>query len=659
MHRGHLRTFCISLLAVAGILHTLSADAQTVSATYAGRFRIDRLLNLGDAATQMAWGPEGRLYIRLLNSGVESYAYDRATGTLSDPKHAVTGFTGIGLAFHLNHMYLSTLDGSIVKLDDQNGNGIWGEPGELNVRIVTHIPAGDHNPDQLLVQGNALYIGIGLRTTNGYSGPGTGSTIDDFGGQGYSYGGQGNTWGDGAYNGTISWIQDLNAVADTEGSANSYPDPALTQRLIQQDDSPYKITATNKLIVHSAGTRNPYGLCFDRFGDLWFTNNFNRTKTNGDGTSGFGYPMDQLGPDFSKDVHDQLFHASAGADYGYASANWRGKMPYLDPTASGYHRVRSTTFDNSFNTGPYVLTDPANPDGLGPSSSSDGCGFFYALGLPSELIDNIFVARFNGAITEASPGTDTLDYRDIVAVDRTTGKIRRIVSGFSRPLSLFWDGGQRLLIGDYGDRSLSALVAVTNTATNIKVTNLSAAAGHAVTLSALMQRSVDGVPLSGKTITFKIDTTIIGKAVTAANGVASLRYNVPLSLGAGNHDIAAIFAGDPDYAADSGTGTLVVYFTTRLTVTNVNAKPGQTVVLQATLRRDPDGAAVQGKQITFKIDTSTVGSAVTAANGVATTNYTVPVNFAIGNHTLTATFAGDADYHSSSQIGKLDVQRPK
>jgi hypothetical protein len=215
------------------------------------------------------------------------------------------------------------------------------------------------------------------------------------------------------------------------------------------------------------------------------------------------------------------------------------------------------------------------------------------------------------------------------------------------------------LIGDYGDRSLSALVAVTNTATNIKVTNLSAAAGHAVTLSALMQRSVDGVPLSGKTITFKIDTTIIGKAVTAANGVASLRYNVPLSLGAGNHDIAAIFAGDPDYAADSGTGTLVVYFTTRLTVTNVNAKPGQTVVLQATLRRDPDGAAVQGKQITFKIDTSTVGSAVTAANGVATTNYTVPVNFAIGNHTLTATFAGDADYHSSSQIGKLDVQRPK
>src|SRR5438093_3287244 len=186
MHPGHLRTFCVSLLAVVGILHSFCADAQTVSATYTGSVRVDRVRNLGDGATQMAWGPEGRLYIRILKSGVDSYAYDKATGTLSDLKHAVTGFPGIGLTFHQNHMYLTTLDGNIVKLNDQNGNGIWGEPGELNVRIVTHIPAGDHNPDQLLVQGNALYVGIGLRTTNGYSGRLTGTTIDDFGGQGYS-----------------------------------------------------------------------------------------------------------------------------------------------------------------------------------------------------------------------------------------------------------------------------------------------------------------------------------------------------------------------------------------------------------------------------------------------------------------------------------------
>jgi hypothetical protein len=245
MHPRHSRTFCVSFLAIMGILHSLRTDAQTVSATYAGRFRVDRLLNINDGPTQMAWGPEGRLYIRLLNTGVDSYAYDRASGTLSDLKHAVTGFPGIGLAFHQNNMYLTTLDGSIVKLNDQNANGIWGEPGELSVRIVTGIPTGDHNPDQLLVKGNALYVGIGLRTINGSSGTLTGGSIDDFGGQGFFYGGQGNTWGDSAYNGTISWIQDLNAVADTEGSANAYADTTLTQYLIQQDDSPYKVTSTN------------------------------------------------------------------------------------------------------------------------------------------------------------------------------------------------------------------------------------------------------------------------------------------------------------------------------------------------------------------------------------------------------------------------------
>jgi len=458
------RTSCAVIIALVCILYAFHADAQTVSPAYSSQFRLDKLLTLNGAPTQMAWGPDGRLYIRFLNQGVDSFIYNNTTGTLNDRKQAVTGFPGIGLAFHQNHMYLTTLDSSIVKLNDQNGNGIWGEPGELSVRIATHIPTGDHNVDQLLVRGNSLYVGIGIRTTNGYSGEYTASSFDDYGGQGYGNGGLGKTWGDSAYNGTISWIQDLTAVADIEGSANAYVDPTLTQFLIQQDDSPFVLSAVNKLVVHSAGTRNPYGMCFDRFGELWFTNNFNRNKTNGDGTVGFGYLFDQLGPDFSMDVHDQLFRASRWADYGYANVNWRAKM-----TALGYHPVRSITFDNLFNPGPYVLTDPANPDGLGPSSSSNGCGFFYADGLPSELVDNVFIARFFGPITEAPPGTHTLDYRDIVAVDTASGKVRRIASGFVRPLSVFWDGAQRLLIGSYADNSLYALVALNNTST-IQVT---------------------------------------------------------------------------------------------------------------------------------------------------------------------------------------------
>jgi uncharacterized protein YfaS (alpha-2-macroglobulin family) len=172
-----------------------------------------------------------------------------------------------------------------------------------------------------------------------------------------------------------------------------------------------------------------------------------------------------------------------------------------------------------------------------------------------------------------------------------------------------------------------------------------------------MLRKVDGSPVPGKTITFKIDTTTVGTAVTASNGVASLTYAVPISLGAGTHVIAANFAGDADYGSNSASGSLTAYFNTRLTVPNIKANIGQTVPLQATLRRNPDGAAVPGEKITFKVGTTDVGAAATAANGVATLNYTVPGSFPTGNYTITASFGGDADYHSASQTGKLQVQR--
>jgi len=655
MFYRRLRTVSAGLIALVGILNALSVDAQTVSPAYSSQLRLEKLPTLSDSATQIAWGPDGRLYFRLLHGGVDSYAYDKGTGVLSDLKHAAFGFPGIGLAFHRNNMYLTTMDSSIVKLNDQNGNGVWGEPGELSVRIATQIPTGDHNLDQLLVQGDALYVGIGTRTTNGYSGDYTAGSFDDYGGQGfYIPGGIGKTWGDSAYNGTISWIQDLNAVLDVEGSANAYADPTLTESLIKQNDSPLVVSATNKLIVHSGGTRNPYGLCFDRSGELWFTNNFNRNKTNGNGTVGFGYLMDQLGPDFSMDVHDQLFHAARWADYGFANVNWRARM-----TALGFHSVTSTTFDNLFNPGPYVLTNPAEPDGLGPSSSSNGCGFFYAKGLPAELTDRVFVARFNGPITESAPGTDTLDYRDIVAVDTANGNIRRVASGFVHPLALFWDGAQRLLISSYPDNALFALVAIDNTSTKITVTNLTDAAGHAVTLKALLQRSADGAALGGKTVTFKIDGTNVGSAGTRSDGSAGLRYRIPAGLGAGDHVITATFAGDNTYGAATGTGSLSVYFTTALTLNDVQAAKGETVALHALLRRDPDGVAVPGKNITFKVDDTIVGTAVTASDGSATVNYAVPATMSSGGHPITAVFAGDPAYHGDSSNAQLKVERQR
>jgi len=491
-HRGLLTVFPLAISLLAAFLTAARADPPAIAPAYQGKLVIEAAGAIGGNPTQMVWGPNRRLYVMTQGDGVHSFAYNPATGKLSDEKIVVPNVGGIGIAFHKNaqgkdDLYLTEFDANftdaIVKLGDENGNGVYGEAGETNVKIVKGIPIGDHDIDQLIVKGDTLFVGIGRRTINGHKGDFTmGSHSDAANDPGFWSGGKGFSWGDCAMNGVIGWIKNLNVVQDTEDSANPYPNTTVTQSFIQDDASPYTILMTvppttldGKLLIHSAGTRNPFGLCLDKNGDLWFTCNFNRTMTNGDGTSGFGYLRDSLGPDFSKDVHDQVFHAKEGADYGYADANWRGKSPILSTNINSSNRVYSTTFDNLFNTGPYVLHDPANPDGLGPSASADGCDFFYASGLPTELAGNIFIARWNGSITETGGLGRTLTYSDVVAVDTTSGKVRRVAQGFSNPIDCLADDAQRLLVANYGNGNVytirPAIRRVSLSATLTKTTN--------------------------------------------------------------------------------------------------------------------------------------------------------------------------------------------
>jgi hypothetical protein len=188
----------------------------------------------------------------------------------------------------------------------------------------------------------------------------------------------------------------------------------------------------------------------DKDGNLYFTNNFNRVASNGNGTAGFGLDGDVFSDDFSNNVYDQFFKARAGADYGYTDDNWRGVNPMLTTTAPGYHRQLPVTYDQLFNPGPYVFYNPDKPDGLGPSSSSDGFCFCYSANLPASLLGNAFIARYNTSITEA-PGAlqRTIVYGDVVAVNPTSGKVQRIATGFTHALAVLSDGANNLLIADY------------------------------------------------------------------------------------------------------------------------------------------------------------------------------------------------------------------
>jgi hypothetical protein len=93
---------------------------------------------------------------------------------------------------------------------------------------------------------------------------------------------------------------------------------------------------------------------------------------------------------------------------------------------------------------------------------------------------------------------------------------------------------------------------------------------------------------------------------------------------------------------------------TTLTVDTASGAPGASVSLTAKLAGG-GGAGVSGKSVTFTIDGTGIGSATTAATGIATLAYAATDALSAGAHTLGGAFAGDATYEPSSGSNTLTV----
>ena len=480
------RSPCIrrAALAVAAI-GSLAVECELFAAPvpapgYAGRLQIAPAVPVGSlqVPSQMAWGPDGRLYVARAESEIVSYGWNPLTKSLSDRRG--TGVAGMGVAFATHavpgsatprsYMYVSHrvsgFDGTLSRYADTNGNFAWGElaAGETNVDIVRGVPLGDHSMNHVQIAGNTLYVGIGARTINGRSGSNTAGNFHDepagpVSGGGIFGGGKGFTYGETSYNGAIGWIQNLALVANTTSAAQLRDGPNGTSgNLLAGRDTflpgaphatkPLTSTAPDKLVVHSAGTRNPFGLAIDRTGAPWFTNNHGRADTKGDGTSEPHF-NDRLDSDLANDVGDQFFKARLDGDYRYDNTNFRGHPDF--PTQT----VVSNTFDNldSDRPGYNTLHDPANPNGLGPSSSANGFDFM-TMDLRGILSggrrEYAVISRWSDFVAEESPGTDVLEFRDVVIVDPSTGAVSRALSGFTNPIDVLSDRAGGFLVADYG-----------------------------------------------------------------------------------------------------------------------------------------------------------------------------------------------------------------
>jgi len=490
---------CVPTLAIAfailAVLHTNVHGATSLQPDLS----IAPIGSLVDQPpSQMAFGPDGRLYVTAANQNapnavsVVSFAYD-PRGNLSDRKIEASTGGALGIAFGpvsmgnagdpavmtARGMYLTDAvrnNVSNLRVLTRGANGVWGGGGGLNTVIVQNLPAGFHQADQLITQAKSngsvvLYAGIGVRTIDGVNGyPRTFNAKDN------------------AYGGTISWIKDLRQVNGTVTDSAGF---GLTGNITsngQPDYSnagPYTSTALNKLVIHSSGARNPYGLALDKAGNLWFTNNFQRAESNGtfDGTLDpnthalKGYSNAQVtgtlpsdpnpGPDLKNNVHDQLFKAVEKGDYGYNNINWRDDPAHSNTLLKSRAAVdagffdphnlrRSVTFDNlSQPPGGFKEYDQSDIDhiaGLGPSSSADGFAFYTGNAFPQSYRGDAFIARWTRSISDTTG--HTVDYADVVAVDPVTGNVRRIANQFLDPIDVEEDGFGNLLVADYEARTI-------------------------------------------------------------------------------------------------------------------------------------------------------------------------------------------------------------
>jgi hypothetical protein len=115
----------------------------------------------------------------------------------------------------------------------------------------------------------------------------------------------------------------------------------------------------------------------------------------------------------------------------------------------------------------------------------------------------------------------------------------------------------------------SGTAAVTGTA--LSVASAAGTYGGTTGLSATLTQSPGGAPVGGKSVSFSLNGTSVGSAVTNGSGVATLASASLGSIGAGSYPngVAASFAGDGSFSASSATAALTVN-RAPLTVTTVS-----------------------------------------------------------------------------------------
>lgn len=180
----------------------------------------------------------------------------------------------------------------------------------------------------------------------------------------------------------------------------------------------------------------------------------------------------------------------------------------------------------------------------------------------------------------------------------------------------------------------------------------SSALGEEVTLTATVTISGPGAGAPTGTVTFKDGRQTLGTAdVTTVNGVTTATFTTS-DLTAGKHAIKATYSGDDNF--ETSTSPAAVERVAKAdTTTGVNVSErqsvfGQEVTITATIDPTSEVGLSPTGRVTFKDGKKTLGSVnVTTVDGVTAATLTT-TKLPVGEHTITASYAGDGNFTGSS-----------
>ncbi|MFG2526274.1 Ig-like domain-containing protein, partial [Streptomyces sp. NPDC048527] len=200
-----------------------------------------------------------------------------------------------------------------------------------------------------------------------------------------------------------------------------------------------------------------------------------------------------------------------------------------------------------------------------------------------------------------------------------------------------------------------------NTTTTLTSAPNPSTVGQPVVLTATVTATPPGSGTPTGTVTFFDGATSIGTG-TLIGGVATLTTS---SLTVGSHALTAVYGGSTNHNGSTSPAVTQTVTSGAPTPTSLSAVSATATIgsdglahistLSATLTAQGSGTPVPGQTITFRVGTTTLGTAVTNASGVAQlSNATVSPQTIIraGSH-YTATFAGTASFGPSNTTASL------